>query len=467
MLILKENEYIVENLFWGELQMEKFTNIVIGFGKGGKTLAKTLATNGQDVLLIEKSAHMYGGACINVACLPSKRLVLNAAAGLPFSQAVVAKNEMTSQLRQKNYHMVADEAQATVLDGTARFISDHVLEIALADGQTMQVEGQRIFINTGSKATMPEIEGLKESKYRLDSTTAMEQSERPNRLIVLGAGYIGLEFSSMFTKFGSQVTVIDRNQEFLKREDEDIAHALYEDLTADGIDFKLGAQVQAIIDHENEVEVVYEVAGQKQSVRADKFLVALGRQANTQDLGLENTGIATNPNGSVKVDDFLQTTVEGVWALGDVNGGLQFTYISLDDFRIVKDQLLGEGKRRLSDRTVVPYSVFTQTPLSNVGLTEKQAQAQGIDYQLFKLSAMAIPKAKVIGNQRGLLKALVNPKDDTILGASLYMEESYEVINLLALAIKAKIPYTQLRDQIYTHPTMSEALNDLFKAPVK
>lgn len=300
--------------------MEKFTNIVIGFGKGGKTLAKTLATNGQDVLLIEKSAQMYGGACINVACLPSKRLVLNAAAGMPFSQAVVAKNEMTNQLRNKNYHMVADETQATVLDGKARFVSNHVLEITLADGKSMQVEGQRIFINTGSKAIMPEVEGLKESKFRLDSTTAMEQSERPNRLIVLGAGYIGLEFSSMFTKFGSQVTVLDRNQEFLKREDEDIAHTLYEDLTADGIDFKLGAQVQAIIDHENEVEVVYEVAGQKQSVRADKFLVALGRQANTQDLGLENTGIATNPNGSVKVDDFLQTTVEGVWALGDVNG---------------------------------------------------------------------------------------------------------------------------------------------------
>ena len=374
---------------------------------------------------------------------------------------------MTGQLRNKNYHMVADEPNATVLDGTACFVANHVLEITLANGQTTQVEGERIFINTGAQAVMPEVKGLKESKYRLDSTAAMDQKQLPKSFVVLGAGYIGLEFSSMFNRFGSQVTVLDRNQEFLKLEDEDIAQALYQDLTADGIDFKLGAQIKEVIDHDNQVEVVYEQAGKEESVRADKFLVALGRKAATANLGLENTDIELNANGSVKVDDVLRTSVDGVWALGDVNGGLQFTYISLDDFRVVNDQLFGQGKRRVSDRKVVPYSVFTSTPLSNVGLTEKQAQAQGLDYQLFKLSAMAIPKAKVIGNQRGLLKALVNPSDQTILGASLYMEESYEVINLLALAIKAKIPYPELRDQIYTHPTMSEALNDLFKAPVK
>ena len=443
--------------------MQEFKNIVIGFGKGGKTLAKNLAAKGESVLVVEKSKKMYGGTCINIACLPSKNLIINAQRGINFEDAVKEKDEMTTVLRNKNYHMVADEETATILDGTAKFIDNHTIEIVLDSGEKTKIKGERIFINTGATPIIPQVKGLKESKYILDSTAAMDQNSLPNELVILGAGYIGMEFASMFACYGAKVTVLDTNEKFLKREDDDISEMLFNDLSQDGIELKLGAKVVEVKDLSDKVEIIYEINGKKQTVKADKLLVATGRKPVTEGLGLENTDIELDERGAIKVDDYLRTTAENVWAIGDVKGGPQFTYISLDDFRIIFDQLYGKGKRKVSDRNLVPYSVFITPALSRVGLNEVEAKNKGIEYKLFKLAATSIPKAKVIGNTRGMYKILVDPDTEEILGATIYGEESYEVINLIALAMKAKLPYTMLRDQIYTHPTMSEALNDVLK----
>lgn len=443
--------------------MQEFKNIVIGFGKGGKTLAKNLAAKGESVLVVEKSKKMYGGTCINIACLPSKNMIINAQRGINFEDAVKEKDEMTTVLRNKNYHMVADEETATVLDGTAKFIDNHTIEIVLDSGERTEVKGERIFINTGATPIIPQVKGLKESKYILDSTAAMDQNSLPNELVILGAGYIGMEFASMFARYGAKVTVLDTNEKFLKREDDDISEMLFNDLSQDGIEFKLGVKVVEVKDLSDKVEIIYEINGKKQTVKADKLLVVTGRKPVTEGLGLENTDIELDERGAIKVDDYLRTTAENVWAIGDVKGGPQFTYISLDDFRIIFDQLYGKGKRKVSDRNLVPYSVFITPALSRVGLNEVEAKNKEIEYKLFKLAATSIPKAKVIGNTRGMYKILVDPDTEEILGATIYGEESYEVINLIALAMKAKLPYTMLRDQIYTHPTMTEALNDVLK----
>ena len=443
--------------------MQTIKNIIIGFGKGGKTLAKFLAQKGEEVLVIEKSNKMYGGTCINIACLPSKRLIIEAANGVSYVDAVNGKNEMTAQLRDKNYHMLADEKSVTVLDGEAHFIADHEVEVILPNGEKAKYRGERIFINTGAVPVMLPIPGLKESKYVLNSTQAMDEKKMPENLTIIGAGYIGLEFASMFAKYGSKVTVLDHSKEFLSREDEDISQLVKKDLEDVGVHFELGVDIEEISDGENEAKVRYQVDGQEKEISADRILVATGRKPNIENLGLENTAIEVTDRGAIKVDDFLRTTVDNVWAIGDVKGGLQFTYISLDDFRIIKDQLFGTGARMISDRKVVPYSVFISPALSQVGLKEKQAQKQDKKYKLFKLPVAAIPKAKVAKDSRGLFKALVDPETEEILGATLYGIESYELINMISLAMKAHLSYTVLRDQIYTHPTMSEAFNDLFK----
>lgn len=443
--------------------METIKNIIIGFGKGGKTLAKFLAQKGEEVLVIEKSNKMYGGTCINIACLPSKRLIIEAANGVSYVDAVNGKNEMTAQLREKNYHMLADEKTVTVLDGEAHFIADHEIEVKLSNGKKIQYKGDRIFINTGAVPVMLPIPGLKESKYILDSTQAMDEKKMPKNLTIIGAGYIGLEFASMFAKYGSKVTVLDHNKEFLAREDEDISNAVRKDMEDAGIKFELGVDIEKITDEITDAKITYQINGKRKTINADRILVATGRKPNTENLGLENTAIETTDRGAIKVDDFLRTTVDNVWAIGDVKGGLQFTYISLDDFRIIKDQLFGTGARMVSDRKVVPYSVFISPALSQVGLNEKQANKLGKEYKLFKLPVTAIPKAKVAKDNRGLFKALVDPETKKILGATLYGIESYELINMISLAMKAHLSYTVLRDQIYTHPTMSEAFNDLFK----
>lgn len=438
--------------------MKRVQNIIIGFGKGGKTLAKFLAQKGEEVLVIEKSNQMYGGTCINIACLPSKRLIIEAANGVDFVDAVNGKNEMTAMLRNKNYHMLADEPTVTVLDGTARFTGNHQIAVTTKDGE-QRFEGQRIFINTGAQPIIPNIPGLKESSAILDSTAAMDQTALPKRLTIIGGGYIGLEFASMFAEYGSAVTVLDSHSDILLREDDDIRAVVKKDLEDSGVTFETGVQVTRVDD----TVVTYEKDGTSQQIAADRILVATGRRANTDELGLENTDVQLDSRGNIIVDDQLKTNVDNVWAIGDVKGGLQFTYISLDDFRIIRDQLYGNGQRKVSDRVNVPTSVFITPALSQVGLTEKEAQRQGIKYELKKLPVATIPKARVLQDPRGLFKALIDSQTNQIFGATLYGPESYELINTISLAMNNKIPARVLAEQIYTHPTMTESFNDLFK----
>ena len=439
--------------------MKTVENIIIGFGKGGKTLAKFLAQKGEEVLVIEKSNKMYGGTCINIACLPSKRLIIEAGNGMDFVKAVNGKNDMTVMLRTKNYHMLADEKTVTVLDGKAKFINNHQIVVTTANGETLEYQGKRIFINTGSTPVMLPIKGVSDSKAILDSTSAMDQKELPKELVIIGAGYIGLEFASMFAEYGSKVTVLDLHDQFLPREDDDIASEIKKDLEESGVHFELGVKISEV----NNDTVFYQKDGQDHQVSASRILVATGRKPNIEGLGLENTDINLTDRGAIKVNEYLETSVDNVWAIGDVKGGPQFTYISLDDFRIIKDQLYGDAQRTLNDRINIPYSVFISPSLSRVGLNEKEAQAQNIDYKLNKLPVTSIPKAQVLKDPRGLFKALIDPKTDQIIGVTLYGAESYELINMISLAIHQHIPASVLRDQIYTHPTMSESFNDLFK----
>lgn len=439
--------------------MTTYKNVFIGFGKGGKTLAKTLAKYGEEVLMIEESKQMYGGTCINIGCIPSKSLIVNGNRKVPFEEAVTKRGDLTERLRNKNFHMIADEKTAEVWTGKARFTANHDLEVTMTNGEIRKLTGERIFINTGSTPILPEVPGITKSSRVVTSKEIMELPVLPKRLTIIGAGYIGLEFAAMFADYGATVTVIDNHETFIPREDSDIAKMIFHDLTEKGIRFELGAKLLEVTDTAEGVQVRYEKDGQH-TLEGDLILAATGRHPNTADLGLENTQIAVKKSGIV-VDDYLRTTVENVWAIGDVKGGLQFTYISLDDYRIIADQIVHTGDRKVSDRKNVPYTVFLTPPLPTVGLTEAQAKEQGYVYKVYQLLSAGVPKAQVLEDPRGIFKILVDTTTNLILGASIYAEESHEVINLITLAMNAKLPYTILRDQIYTHPTMAEALNDV------
>ena len=453
--------------------MKKYDAVIIGFGKGGKTLAGFLAGKGQNVALIEKSDKMYGGTCINVGCIPSKKLVNSTKVlkdkGLSgiedkekfYAESLENKNTLIGALRGKNYEMLASKENITVYDGTGSFVSKNVVNVE-NNGENVQIEGEKIFINTGAATIIPDIKGLKESNYVYTSTSIMELKELPKKLTIVGAGYIGLEFASMYSEFGSEVTVIDMGDRLMPREDEEIAERVKAILEAKGIKFLLKSKIEEISDRNDKGYVKISGENGESEVESDAILVAIGRKPNTEGLNLEAAGVKTDERGAVVVDETLKTTADNIWAMGDVKGGLQFTYISLDDFRIIRDNVYGNGNRTINDRNVIPYSVFINPPLSRVGMTEKEAVEKGYEVKTGRLEAMAIPKGKIEGVTDGLLKTVVDAKTDKILGCTLLCNTSHEMINVVVAAIKAEQKYTFLKDMIFTHPTMSEALNDLF-----
>ena len=453
--------------------MKKYDAVIIGFGKGGKTLAGFLAGKGQNVALIEKSDKMYGGTCINVGCIPSKKLVNSTKVlknkGLDnveakekfYAESIDNKNALIGALRGKNYEMLASKDTVTVYDGTGSFVSKNVVNVE-NNGENIQIEGEKIFINTGATTIIPNIKRVKESSYVYTSTSLMELKELPKKLTIIGAGYIGLEFASMYSEFGSEVTVVDMADRLMPREDEEIAERVKVILEAKGIKFLLKSKIEEIADRNGKGYVKISGETGENEVESDAILVAIGRKPNTDGLNLEAAGVKTDERGAVAVDETLKTTADNIWAMGDVKGGLQFTYISLDDFRIIRDNVYGNGNRTVNDRNVIPYSVFINPPLSRVGMTEKEAIEKGYEVKTGKLEAMAIPKGKIEGVTDGLLKTVVDAKTDKILGCTLLCNTSHEMINVVAAAIKAEQKYTFLRDMLFTHPTMSEALNDLF-----
>lgn len=450
----------------------KYDAVIIGFGKGGKTMAGALGAAGKKVALIEKSDRMYGGTCINVGCIPTKSLVyragLAAAKGGSFEEKAAAykaameqKEDLTARLRGKNYQKLDSNPNITVIDGTASFQSPHVVEVE-KDGKTFQVEGEQIFINTGSSAFIPPIEGLKGNPYVYTSEGLLNLTELPSRLVIIGGGYIGVEFSSIYASFGSKVTILQDGDIFLPREDEEIAGAVRESLESRGIRVMTGVKVKALEQAGGKALVAVDNGKEVQKLEAEAVLVATGRRPNTAGLNLEAAGVEIGPRGGIVTDDSLTTTAPHIYAMGDVRGGLQFTYISLDDFRIVKSKVLGDGSYTLKERGAVPYSVFLIPPFSRVGLSEKEAVEKGYKVKVARLAAAAIPKAQVLEQPAGLLKAVIDEETGLILGAHLFCQESYEMINMIKLAMDAKVPYQVLGDTIYTHPTMSEAFNDLF-----
>ncbi|UXS29448.1 FAD-containing oxidoreductase [Staphylococcus delphini] len=439
--------------------MEKYDLIVVGFGKAGKTLAKFAAQQGKKVAVIEKSAEMYGGTCINIGCIPSKVLVHDGIEAVSFNDAMQRKRDVVSALNNKNYHNLADEDTVDVINMTASFKSAHEIDLLNAQGDTVKtIEGTNIVINTGAKSVIPNIKGIDTSKRVYDSKAIMDLTQQPKRLVIVGGGYIALEFASMFANFGTEVTVLERADHVLKKEDEAIAKQVTEDLTQKGIQFVFDAETEAIQD---EADVTKVVTSQG-TFEADAVLVATGRKPNAEGLNLEAAGVQLGKRGEVVVNDKLQTSVDHIYAVGDVNGGLQFTYISLDDFRIVKSQIFGDGQRTLEQRGAVPYTMFIDPPMSRVGMTAVEAREKGYEVLENQVPVNTMPRHKINNDTRGLFKAVVDAKSGQVLGATLYGKQSEELINIVKLVIDQQLAYTVLRDQIYTHPTMAESFNDLF-----
>lgn len=441
--------------------MRHFQNIIIGFGKAGKTLAGSLTQHGQEVLLIERDPQIYGGTCINVACLPTKNLVINAQRGVGYEEAFATKQALTSKLRTKNYHKVADQELATVLDATAEFVDNQTIRVTDESGSE-ELTFDRLFINTGATSKVPNIPGVALGQRIFASTELLAQPKQVQHLAILGAGPIGLEFASMYANFGSQVTVINRHSGILGQFEPEVAAAAQADLEADGVTFLHGRQLTKVTETAEGLTLTVAGPSGEEALTADGLLLAVGRQPNTAALHLERTDLQVGERGEIVVNDRLETNVPGIYALGDVNGGPQFTFISLDDWRILNNQFFGDQTRTRANRPVYAKTVFLKPAISTVGATEAQLQAAGKDYRVLAMPAAAVPKTQVIGNPRGYYKALVDPTSHQILGATIYAEEAYETINLITLAIQHRLPAEALRDQIYTHPTMTEALNDLF-----
>ncbi|MST89593.1 SidA/IucD/PvdA family monooxygenase [Sharpea azabuensis] len=438
--------------------------LIAGFGKAGKTIAAKLAAAGRKVALIEKDPGMYGGTCINVGCIPSKRLIedaMHAPDGLLeekaeyYRRAIAEKRILTAALRKANYDKLI-AAGVSVIDGTASFEDAFHLAVDTAEGRIL-LQGKQIIINTGSVPVIPPIPGADQSRYVHVSETLMDLETLPEHLIIVGGGYIGLEFASMYREFGSSVTVLQDQKEFLPKEDEDLAASIRSVLERKGVRIITGARISGI----QENVLAYEADGKSETLQADAILLATGRRPNTADLHCERAGIALNARGGIETDEHLRTAQRHIWAAGDVLGKLQFTYLSLDDSRIILDDMNGSGTRTIENRGAFSYSVFLDPPFSRVGLNEKEAQREGIGYRTVSLPASSVPKAKVLRKQEGMLKALIT-EDGTILGAELFCAESPEMINLVKLAMDQNLKADVLKNFIFTHPTMSESLNDLF-----
>lgn len=438
--------------------MKQFDLIIVGFGKGGKTLAKFASAQGRKVAVIEKSKKMYGGTCINIGCIPSKTLVHEGLEHGSFEQAFSRKTDVVNALNSKNYHNLADDDNIEVLDYTAKFKSNHELNLLNDQDEVVGTIGaEQIVINTGAKSMIPPIEGIDSSQYLYDSEGIMNLKSQPNHLVIVGGGYIALEFAAMFANFGTQVTVLERGNDIMTKEDKDIVAEVKKDLADKNVNIVLNADTKKFEDTDKGT-IVHTSNGE---YAADAVLIATGRKPNT-DLDLQNTDVKIGDYGEIIVNEYLQTDASNVYALGDVKGGMQFTYISLDDFRIVKEQLFGEGKRSTENRGAVPYTVFIDPPLARVGLTGKEAKEQEYNIIESTIPVNSIPRHKINNDGRGLFKAVVNKDTEEILGASLYGLQSEEIINLIKLAIDQKLSYKVLKDNIYTHPTMVESFNDLF-----
>lgn len=445
--------------------MRHYEAIIIGSGQGGVPLATAFAAKGKSVALIERE--FLGGSCVNYGCTPTKTLVhiakvaqtvrrageYGVAGGSPvvdMRKVHSLKRKIVEEFRGSLESSLAKTPHLDAIRGEGSFVDRHVV----------QVNGERftaptIVVNTGTRAAIPPIPGLAETPY-LDNRSILELEELPRRLLILGAGYIGLEFGQMYARFGSEVSIFDSGAIFLPKEDRDIADAVGEMLRGEGLTIRSQCTVDGVRAYGAGVEVT--VGGHAH--RGDALLVAAGRTPNTDSLNLEAAGVATTPHGQIVVDARLRTNVRGIYAIGDVKGGPAFTHISYDDYRILSANLL-EGKRRRIEGRLVPYVMFTDPELGRVGLNETQAKAAGIAYDVARLNMNHVARADEMGETRGFIKVLL-AKDDQILGASVFGVQGGEIMSMIELAMMGRIPGSRLQSAILAHPTMAELLNNLF-----
>lgn len=426
----------------------EFDLIVVGFGKAGKTIAMKRSAAGDKVALIEQSPQMYGGTCINVGCIPTKKLLFETATGKDFPDAVVARDQLIGKLNAKNLAMATDKG-VTVIDGKATFTASH--EITVTSGSdTLVLYAPTIVINTGSTPVIPNVPGT-DNPHVFDSTGIQHISPLPKHLAIIGGGPIGLEFATLFSGQGSKVTIIDRGELPLKNFDREVAELAKTDLEARGITFLNNAELTGFSGD-------LTIALKDHDLLADAALLAIGRRPATDGLGLEQADIKTGTRGEVLVDAHLRTNIDGIFAVGDVNGGPQFTYVSYDDHRIVLDQLAGTGKKSTAHR-LIPTTTFIEPPLSTIG---DNTEGENVVVKKALIADMPIvPRPEIINQPHGMVKFFVDKQSDALLGATLYCADSQELINTVALAMRHGVTASELGDGIYTHPATSEIFNQL------
>jgi pyruvate/2-oxoglutarate dehydrogenase complex dihydrolipoamide dehydrogenase (E3) component len=460
---------------------EHYDAIVVGAGQAGVPLSAALAQAGRRTAVIERD--QVGGTCVNRGCTPTKTMVASAEVAQHVRRAAeygvhsaAPSVDMTEVLRRKQ-RVVEDSRQgnerrirsagAELIYGKASFVAPYTLEVCLrerdgASGEmrTRRLTADRIFLNTGTRPALPPLPGLDQVPV-LDSTGIMDLKIVPEHLLVLGGGYVGLEFGQMFRRFGSQVTIVQRGPRLLDREDPDVADEVAKILRKDGIDVLLNAQGRSVSRAGQQIELAVQTEDGNRQLTGSHLLAATGRAPNTGDLNLGATGLEADRHGFIPVNQQLETKVPGIYALGDIKGGPAFTHTSYDDFRIVRANLLGGGARSVDDRPV-PYTVFIDPQLGRVGLSEEQAQAEGRDYRVAKIPMGWVARAIETGQTEGFMKALIDPKTEQILGCAVLATQGGELMAMLEIAMLASLPYTALRDAVFAHPTLAESLNTLF-----
>jgi pyruvate/2-oxoglutarate dehydrogenase complex dihydrolipoamide dehydrogenase (E3) component len=457
-------------------KLEKYDILVLGSGEAGKYIAWTLAKQGRRVAVIER--RYVGGSCPNIACLPSKNFIHSAKVAHYFFRSAefgIYKDNCRIDMaaaRDRKRKMVAGlvdmhlanfkSSGAELLMGTGRFSAPKTIELAQPDGVTRRLQGAKIILSVGTRAMLDSIPGLAEANP-LTHIEALELDRIPEHLVVLGGGYIGLEFAQAIRRFGSRVTVIERNAKLIHREDDDVTAAIHELFRDEGIEVLTDSRAAKVEGKSGEgVRVHVTQAGTGKIVAGSHLLVASGRTPNTRGIGLELAGVELTERGYIKVNERLETTAPDVYAVGDCAGSPHFTHIAFDDFRIVRDNLTG-GNRVTTGRQV-PFCLFTDPELARIGLSETEAKKNGVAYRLAKIPMMAALRTRTLSETRGFMKALIDTKNDRILGFTAFGVEAGEIMASVQIAMLAGLPYTTLRDTIFTHPTLAEGLVALFSA---
>jgi pyruvate/2-oxoglutarate dehydrogenase complex dihydrolipoamide dehydrogenase (E3) component len=455
--------------------VEQYDCIVIGSGQGGSPLVTALAKAGYHTALIERE-HI-GGTCINEGCTPTKTMVASARVAhlarraadygvrigpvtMDMMKVRQRKRDIVTSFRGGSERRLQGVANLDVLLGEASFSGAKAVHVRMNDGSERELAGERIFINTGARPSIPAIDGLDPART-LTSTTIMELDNVPEHLIVLGGGYVGLEFGQIFRRFGARVTVIQRGARLLAREDADVADEVAKILREDGIDILLEATPTRVAANGAGFDVTVKAPGGERVINGSHILAAAGRSPNTETLNLEATGVRTEKGGFIAVNERLETSAPGIWALGDVKGGPAFTHISYDNYRIIRSNLLEGGSRTTNDPPV-PYTVFIDPQLGRVGLGEEEARAAGLNIKVAKMPIAYIARAIEIDESRGFMKAVVDAESGQILGCAILGIEGGELMAMIEIAMLGKVPYTTLRDAVFAHPTLAESLNNLF-----